>query len=79
MKLQVELKDDKFVFSWEVGTSKISSQTPLSVESYITFCELVKRLSDCWNNERDIEREDQLGRLYYEKYIKEGDPNDQGE
>ena len=49
MKINIELKDEKFHYSWDVNGEKFSCEDKVNVRAYVLFAELLKSLSSKWD------------------------------
>jgi len=56
MKLSVEIKDSKFLYSFEVGKNTGNGEIPLSADNMILFSEILQACSRSWkhNNEQEL-------------------------
>lgn len=51
IKLTIELKDDKFIFDYEVGGSKHHCDANLSVDNFVVFSDFLKIVSTQMNRD----------------------------
>lgn len=45
MKIEIEIKDDKFHYSWSLGISKETGEMELTPDGLMLFSQLISR---CW-------------------------------
>lgn len=71
IKLEVEIKNEEFIFTYFVGGENQSSTSPLSADALIAFNDLLRMCSTInkWRN-KEFERE-LWGKAYVEKLEKE--------
>ena len=53
IKLEVEIKGDRFFYSWEIGSSKQSSSCLLGSDNFASFSKLVDVCNRSWQSDRE--------------------------
>lgn len=67
MKLSVEIKDNKFTYTYEVGESKRTGSRHLCSDSLVRFVTLLQTCQNAWQHEdKEWERE-VIAKAYLEK------------
>lgn len=70
MKLTVEIKDNEFIYSYEIGTNKHQGSTPLSFENLVLFSDLVRVCGKANKYTEEQWEKEMLGKMYLEKQNK---------
>jgi len=53
MKLKAEIKDDKFTYEFDIGTSRGAGETKLNAENMMCFCAVIQKMCEIFNYSED--------------------------
>jgi len=60
MKLNIEIKDNRFIYEYEIGENRHHSTTKLDADYLILFSELLKRCSNAWQVEHKRKHDEMI-------------------
>lgn len=67
IKLEVEIKDDKFAFTYTVGENRSTGETNLSAESLASFTDLLRICSTAWQHQDKKWEREAVAKAWLEK------------
>ena len=68
IKLTVEIKDEKFLFDYEVGSAKHSGSEIISPDTLAVFSQMLHLCFKSWMAEYNHKRDETLGKIYVEQH-----------
>lgn len=71
IKLDVEIKDEKFIYSYEIGTSKHHSTDKINPEYLSSFCDLLKYCHNISRHENKEIIDEFNARVWIEQNLEE--------
>jgi hypothetical protein len=64
IKLEIEIKDDKVIYSWELGASKQNGELVAHAEYYLNVCNFIKTFNDTHKQVNDHRMNELLARTF---------------
>lgn len=71
MKLTVEISETRFDYEYEIGTSKEHGTRAVSLNTYISFCDLLRLCQKAFDSDHKEFMREATAKAYMEKHPRE--------